>query len=208
MIVLLGITGYVCFYPNTNHPSIVETIPLQELTTSDLILLGAREEAKNKTPYDASYQIIKYPGGDVEKDKGACTDVVVRAFRNASIDLQELIHEDMKKDFSAYPNNWGLNVPDSNIDHRRVPNQICFFKRHGLGLSTQVHGNLENWKWGDVVYWKFPNGDEHCGIISDNTGKDKVPLVIHNSSIAKEEDCLLSWEITGHYRYPITPQSY
>lgn len=191
-----------------NTPSIVERIPKEDLTTPDLILLGARQEVKNRTRYDASYQVIDYPLGDIASDRGACTDVVIRAYRNANIDLQELIHEDMEKNFSSYPNNWGLVAPDPNIDHRRIPNQMCFFERYGTKLTTKVDKeNLEEWKWGDVVYWKFPDGNEHCGIISDKTRQDKVPLVIHNASIAKEEDCLLRWEIIGHYRYPIPHSS-
>lgn len=188
-----------------DSPSLVEMKPEEELTTPDLILLGARQEVKNHTRYDASYQVIDYPGGDVPPDRGACTDVVIRAFRNANIDLQQLIHEDMLANFSAYPNNWGLQAPDPNIDHRRIPNQMTFFERHGLKLTTKVDkDNLEEWKWGDVVYWRFPDGNEHCGIISDRTGPDNIPLVIHNASITREEDCLLRWEIIGHYRYPIS----
>src|SRR5690606_14436386 len=112
------------------------------------LVLGARKEVKNKTRYDASYQVIDYPGGDIAPDRGACTDVVIRAYRHANIDLQKLIHEDMQKDFAAYPNNWGLQEPDPNIDHRRIPNQMAFFERHGRKLTTKVDkDNLEEWKW-------------------------------------------------------------
>lgn len=183
-------------------PSPVESIPADQLTTPDLILLGARAEAKQGTLYDASYQLISYPGGDVDPGLGACTDVVIRAFRNAGIDLQQLIHEDMKNHFKIYPQNWGLNGPDSNIDHRRVPNQVAFFKRHGQTLSLDPVHNPEDWKWGDVVYWRFPNGDEHCGIVSDRFAVNSIPMVIHNAGICTEENALLRWEITGHYRYP------
>jgi len=189
-----------------SQPSPVEQKSPTELTTPDLILLGARAEAKKGTRYDGSYASIDYPGGDVSPDRGACTDVVIRAFRNAGIDLQKLIHEDMSENFTVYPNNWGLEAPDPNIDHRRIPNQICFFNRYGMQLTTKVEGYLEEWQWGDVVYWRFANGDEHCGIISDRRNKNGIPLVIHNASIAIEEDCLQRWEITGHYRYPLKSQ--
>ncbi len=189
-------------------PSPVEEIPEDELATADLILLGARQEAKNRTRYDAAYTAISYPGGDVTSDRGACTDVVVRAFRHAGIDLQQLIHEDMKKNFSLYPQKWGLGGPDPNIDHRRVPNQACFFERYGLPLTPEVEGHLEEWQWGDVVYWRFPNGRDHCGIISDRTNGDGIPLVIPNAGLAKEEDCLLRWEITGHFRYPASADDF
>lgn len=186
-----------------DKPSPVEQIPPQKQDVYDLVLLGARQEAKKGVTYDDSYQVIDYPGGDVPENRGACTDVVIRAFRHAGIDLQRLIHEDMKVHFNRYPQNWGLARPDPNIDHRRVPNQVNFFSRFGdsLTISTGKEG-LQEWQWGDVVYWRFPNGLEHCGIISDRNGASGMPLVIHNAGMAVEEDCLNRWEITGHFRYP------
>ncbi|MGR6835484.1 DUF1287 domain-containing protein [Syntrophomonas erecta] len=183
-------------------PSPVEQIPPEKRTTPDLILLGARQEVKNGTRYDASYQVINYPAGDVAPDRGACTDVVVRALRNAGIDLQVLIHEDMLEKFSVYPANWGLSTPDPNIDHRRVPNQVTFFRQYAQERTRQVQGHEQEWKWGDIVYWRFNNGDEHCGIVSDRLNRQGIPLVIHNAGITKEENCLTRWEITGHFRYP------
>ncbi|HOB11964.1 MAG TPA: DUF1287 domain-containing protein [Syntrophomonadaceae bacterium] len=187
---------------NDRQPSPVETIPASQRVIADWIVIGAREEVKNGTRYDASYQAISYPGGDVSPDRGACTDVVIRALRRAGIDLQQLIHEDMTSNFAIYPQKWDLSEPDSNIDHRRVPNQMTFFQRHGQSLTCQVEGHLNEWKWGDIVYWRFDNGEEHCGIISDLKSKYGRPLVIHNAGIAVEEDCLERWEIIGHYRYP------
>lgn len=187
--------------PPYSSPSPVEKKAPDQLQTADLILLGAKQEVANATRYDASYQVIAYPNGDVASDVGACTDVIIRAFRNAGIDIQELIHEDMQTNFELYPQNWGLDATDSNIDHRRVPNQICFFKRHGKSLTTEVKTELSEWQWGDLVYWQFITGDEHCGIISDRTTRDGIPLVIHNAGLAKEEDVLQRWKITGHYRY-------
>ena len=182
--------------------SIVEQKPVEELTIQDLILLGARKEVENETRYDASYAVMAYPGGDVLSDIGACTDVVIRALRNAGIDLQQLMHEDMKENFEKYPQRWGLSRPDPNIDHRRVHNQIVFFERHGESLSTEVRGKTEEWQWGDIVCWSFPDGSLHTGIISDRTTKEGIPLVIHNSSVTREENCIFRWTIIGHYRFP------
>lgn len=179
----------------------VEQIPAEKRTTPDLILLGARQEAINQTRYDGSYQAISYPGGDVSSEVGACTDVIVRAYRNAGIDLQKLIHEDMQKNFQLYPQKWGLDVPDPNIDHRRIPNQVTFFNRHGTALTMQVKNHTTEWQWGDIVYWRFATGEEHCGIVSDRRTSDGIPLVIHNAGMAVEQDCLERWEITGHFRY-------
>ncbi|SFH19024.1 hypothetical protein SAMN05660649_04218 [Desulfotomaculum arcticum] len=188
---------------NKPSPSPVELIPEEKLCVYDLAVLGARQEVINAVSYDAAYRKLDYPDGDVPPDRGACTDVVIRAYRNAGIDLQKLIHEDMQAAFKSYPQNWGLDGPDPNIDHRRVPNQMKFFERHGQALTlSTAKADLADWQWGDVVYWKFTNGLEHCGIISDRKNDQGMPLAIHNAGLAREEDCLERWEIIGHYRYP------
>lgn len=182
--------------------SLVEEIPPESRTVPEWVVIGAREEVRRGTVYDASYSRIEYPGGDVPSGRGACTDVVVRAFRKAGIDLQVLIHEDMKDHFADYPQLWGLNGPDSNIDHRRVPNQMRFLARHGVSLTLSLSPeNVHEWHWGDIVYWKFTNGMLHTGVVSDRVGRSGLPLVIHNAGIAAEEDCLARWEVIGHFRY-------
>ncbi len=152
--------------------------------------------------YNASYQRISYPNGDVPKGTGACTDVIVRAFRGANIDLQSLIHKDMRANFRVYPNNWKLGRTDKNIDHRRVPNHIAFFKRFGKELPIGIKGaDLKTWLPGDVVEWKFDNGLWHTGIISDGIGPRGLPLVVHNGWECVEQDALDTWEIKAHFRY-------
>jgi len=184
-------------------PSPVEQISAEERNKYDHVVIGARGEVQRQVMYDATYRQIDYPNGDVPPEVGACTDVVVRAYRNAGIDLQQLVHEDMQANFQQYPQNWGLNGTDSNIDHRRVPNLVKFFQRHGQTITTSTdEEQLTKWQWGDVVFWRFSNGLDHCGIVSDRTSDDGLPLVIHNAGMAREEDCLNRWEITGHYRYP------
>lgn len=164
------------------------------------ILESAKEQAAAHTGYDASYVQIAYPEGDVPIDRGACTDVIVRALRHAGYDLQALIHEDMKAHLKEYPRH-GV-AADTNIDHRRVPNQMYFFKKFGETLPTAVSAQtLATWKAGDFVYWK-PDGGEHTGIVSDDLNKDGIPLVIHNWGGCQEEDCLTRWPIIGHYRFP------
>jgi len=172
-------------------------------TPADKIVNGAKNEIIRGVFYDASYQQMPYPNGDVKSDRGACSDVVIRALRNAGYDLQKLIHEDMKSHFSAYPHNWGLNATDPNIDHRRVPNQMTFFRRHGRELPTGTTGeNFSKWKPGDIVCWKLDGRLDHTGIISDVKGKSGLPMVIHNLGRTAQEDCLNNWKITGHFRYP------
>lgn len=153
--------------------------------------------------YDASYRVISFPGGDVPKGSGACTDVVVRAFRGAGIDLQELIHDDMKANFGVYPKLWRLTRTDKNIDHRRVPNHITFFGRFGQSLPLGTSGvALKTWQPGDVVEWKLDDGRWHTGVISDGVGPRGLPLVVHNGWQCVEQDALDAWKILGHFRYP------
>jgi uncharacterized protein len=149
--------------------------------------------------YDPAYESIPFPGGDVPMERGVCTDVVVRAYRAAGIDLQLLLNEDMRKAFHLYPRNWGALKPDPNIDHRRVPNLAVFFTRHGqsLPVTQEPHG----YKPGDIVAWKLPDGRPHIGIVSDRT-TDGRPLIVHNiGQGAQVEDLLFGFTITGHYRY-------
>ncbi len=174
-------------------------------TVPDKIVNGAKMQVIRGVRYDASYASIPYPNGDVPAGQGACTDVIIRALRNAGFDLQKLIHEDMKRNFSLYPKKWGLRAPDRNIDHRRVPNQIVFMKRFGKELSIETNGDTaESWKPGDLVYWDLTgNNLTHCGVISNERGDSGLPLVIHNiGPVASQEDCLTRWKIIGHFRYP------
>lgn len=211
IIIFLGI-GTILFVPGLQsllYPHIVRynsstyQIPIEERSASDWIVIGAKEEVIKRVKYDASYQNLDYPMGDVESGVGACTDVVIRALRKAGYDLQELIHEDMKANFNLYPNRWGLTKPDFNIDHRRVPNQIIYFERFGTKLpKTYNEETKESWQSGDIVYWKMPSGLDHTGVISDRQDRSGIPLVIHNAFVTIEDDALLRWEIIGHYRYP------
>ena len=169
---------------------------------ADKIVAGAKRQVGDR--YDPSYVSLRYPNGDVPRGTGACTDVIIRALRAAGFDLQRLIHEDMRRDFGAYPRKWGLRRPDRNIDHRRVPNQMTFFRRHGHTLTTAVSARtLPEWRPGDIVTWKLTGSNlDHTGILSDRTNAAGVPYAIHNLSTCAEEDCLTRWKITGHFRYP------
>jgi uncharacterized protein YijF (DUF1287 family) len=161
---------------------------------------AARKQIGRTLFYDPSYQVIDYPNGDVSIDRGVCTDVIVRALRVAyNYDLQEFVHEDMGKNFSKYPQIWGLNQPDKNIDHRRVPNLQTFFERKGWSLP--LSNRLSEFKPGDIVTCIVPPSLPHIMIVSDRRGKDNIPLVIHNiGSGTQEEDRLLEFELTGHFR--------
>ena len=155
--------------------------------------------------YDPTYRNISYPDGDVPKASGVCSDVVIRAYRALGIDLQQLVHEDMKKNFSAYPKTWRLSKPDANIDHRRVPNLQVFFTRHGQSLGVSHNG--ADYKAGDLVTWNLTGSASkplpHIGIVTNRTSEDGLrPLVVHNIGQGVHvEDTLFTYQITGHYRY-------
>lgn len=174
-------------------------------TAADKIVNGAKNQVIKMVKYDSSYVKLDYPNGDVPADRGACTDVIIRALRCAGYDLQKLIHEDMKSNFRLYPRKWDSRAPDSNIDHRRVPNHLVFMRRFAKELPTGTTGaNLKTWQPGDLVYWQLSDGGmTHCGVISDITGPRGLPMVLHNiGPWATQDDVLDSWKILGHFRYP------
>ena len=156
---------------------------------------------KQRVSYDATYFKIDYPNGDVPANKGVCTDVVIRAYRKLGIDLQKEVHEDMRDNFSEYPKNWGLSKTDKNIDHRRVPNLMKFFSRHGT--VKKITQNAEDYIPGDIVCWNLYGGVTHIGIVSDKKSRDKKRyLIIHNIGGGQVlEDVLFEYKIIGHYTY-------
>jgi uncharacterized protein YijF (DUF1287 family) len=115
------------------------------------VVEAAQAQTKERVVYDGRYFALAYPGGDVPAGLGVCTDVVIRAYRKAGVDLQVAVHEDMRKDFPAYPRKWGRREPDANIDHRRVPNLMTFFRREGAALSLSARA--EDYAPGDLVTW-------------------------------------------------------
>ena len=147
--------------------------------------------------YDPSYVKLAYPGGDIPLERGVCTDVVIRALRQAGIDLQMLIHQDMRANFKAYPQNWGLSGPDRNIDHRRVPNIIAYHTRQGLSLPLPIAA--DKLKAGDLITWMLPGNLPHIGVVSRAQGQEV--WIVHNIGAgAQEEMVLFSWPITSHLR--------
>ena len=168
---------------------------------SKKLIQAAIERTKHIVRYDGSYRKISYPNGDVPGNVGVCTDVVIRSYRNLGIDLQKDIHEDMKENFDKYPKLWGLSQPDTNIDHRRVPNLRTLFKRKGILLPITKDPN--DYVAGDMVTWMLPGNLPHIGIvIGSSPGDGNKPLIVHNiGSGPVIEDILFDSQITGHYRY-------
>lgn len=171
------------------------------LTLWNVALVDAAKALEADTIYDPAYVQIDYPGGDVDPTRGVCTDVIIRAYRGIGTDLQQLVHEDMRAHFDAYPakRRYGQSAPDANIDHRRVPNLDTFFKRQQASLPVTTA--LEDYQPGDVIYWKIGNLD-HVGILIDEKGPSGCWKAMHNMGWGQHaEDVLFAWEIKGHYRY-------
>lgn len=166
---------------------------------------AAIELTKQKVEYYPGYIRIAYPNGDVPPNKGVCTDVIIRAYRKLGIDLQREVHEDMAKNFHLYPKNWGLKKTDTNIDHRRVPNLMVYFKR--FGLVKPITQDPNDYKPGDIVCWNLGGGITHIGIVVNKKSADgKRYLIVHNIGAGQVlEDCLFSFKIIGHYTYLIAP---
>jgi uncharacterized protein len=166
-------------------------------------LVAAAESQIGKTlAYDPAYTRIAYPDGDVPIERGVCTDVIIRAYRNGlGIDLQKVVHEDMRANFSAYPKKWALTRPDRNIDHRRVPNLMTFFKRNNASLPVTDDGR--DYLPGDVVTMNLPGNLTHIVLVTGRPNADRThPLCVHNIGAGTRlEDTLFAFEITGHYRW-------
>jgi uncharacterized protein len=179
--------------------------PLAAQTASEAfaarLVAAARAQTAHAVRYDGSYRRIPYPGGDVPADVGVCSDVVVRAYSALGIDLQRRVHEDMRKEFAAYPRLWGLRAPDPNIDHRRVPNLQAFLRRRGA--QRAVAGVGAGYAPGDLVTWMLPGNLPHIGVVADQSSADgSRPLIVHNIGRGPQlEDMIFDYPITGHYRW-------
>ena len=167
------------------------------------LVAAAEERTHRAVRYDPAYVRIPYPGGDVPQDTGVCTDEVIRSYRALGIDLQKEVHEDMERNFSVYPQQrrWLLSHTDTNIDHRRVPNLMVFFRRKGESLA--VTEKPADYSPGDLVTWDLGGGVPHIGIVVDERSPEGGRrLIVHNIGQGpRREDVLFAWKITGHYRY-------
>jgi uncharacterized protein YijF (DUF1287 family) len=194
---VLAMTGLVA----TGQVKPTEAAAPQEFLKK--LAAAAVERTHHTVRYEAAYVGIPYPGGDVPADTGVCTDEVIRTYRAVGIDLQKEVHEDMKKNFSEYPRIGAKPAkrPDANIDHRRVPNLMVFFGRKGETLA--ITERAEDYAPGDLVTWDLGGDVPHIGIVVDQKSPASGRyMIVHNIGQGpKMEDVLLSWRITGHYRY-------
>lgn len=188
----------VVFQLTTAPPAVAEESPGAK------VLSAARKQIGVTVVYDPAYVALTYPGGDVPRERGVCTDVLIRALRDGlAVDLQKLVHEDMRAHFASYPKIWGLTRTDRNIDHRRVPNLRTFLKRRGCELPLPGKSpDPAAFQPGDIVTCTVPPNLPHVMIVSDRKGPTGLPLMVHNIGAGtKEEDVLGTYPITGHYRW-------
>jgi uncharacterized protein YijF (DUF1287 family) len=207
LAIALTIGGLACgsaHLRSTERPPNLENARRAEIASTPVrqIVENAIDQTKITTGYSQKYFKLTYPKGDPPIETGACTDVVIRAFRHAGVDLQKEVHEDMAANFSVYPNKWGLTKTDTNIDHRRVPNLQTFFTRKKRSLS--ITNSPTDYQPGDVVTWDLDgNGMTHIGLVSNIwSGTGDRYLIVHNIGAGTHaEDILFNWKITGHFRY-------
>ncbi len=166
------------------------------------LLRAARAQIGVTTGYDPAYVTLDYPGGDVPRETGVCTDVVIRAYRDAfDVDLQQLVHIDMKANFTSYPRTWGLSRADRNIDHRRVPNLERYFSRQGF--KREVPGRWEDWQAGDLVTMRLGGRLPHIAIFSGYDPLTDKALYIHNiGGGTREEEIRTDYDSPMRFRFP------
>lgn len=174
------------------------------VATPERLSYAALDRLRHRVTYDGRYIPIAYPNGDVPASMGVCTDTVIRSYRKLGVDLQRLVHEDMSRNFSSYPNlsKWGLSGPDTNIDHRRVHNLKAFFTRRGARVP--VTSRAEDYRPGDIVTWSLGGDQEHIGIVVNrkSSADPSRHLIVHNIGEGERiEDVLFEMPITGHFRF-------
>lgn len=172
----------------------------QDGTFAAKLVHAALDRTHHTVAYTPDYVQLDYPNGDVPPNTGVCTDEVIRSYRALGHDLQKLVHEDMKRAFSAYPKAWGLKAPDKNIDHRRVPNLQTFFKRKGASLP--VTQNATDYKPGDLITCTVAGKLPHIALVVPAPDGGERPWIVHNIGQGPQcEDRLFEFLLTGHYRW-------
>ena len=168
-------------------------------TQKQQIINHAKWQTTQNVTYDGRYISIPYPNGDVPKNIGVCTDVIIRAYRVINIDLQQLIHEDMLVAHKTYNKRYFTKFLDKSIDHRRTQNIQTYLHRKNMALT--ISNKEIDYLPGDLVFWNIANG--HVGIVIDI----KVPntnryYMVHNIGNGPEiEDFLFKAPIIDHFRW-------
>ena len=170
--------------------------PVKKLTPFQRIVLG---DLQRQAAAPIGYRNGYYLGGEPPPNKGVCTDVVIRSFRAAGVDLQKAVTQDIR----AHPGDYPIARPDANIDHRRCRNLVVFFRRHARSLP--IDGEKADWQAGDLVFWDTADKGkpDHVGVIANGRDAQNFPTVIHHwpGQPVAETDGLYGWTIRNHFRY-------
>lgn len=205
-------------YPKLVFPSIYPSLPRRLLKGHDRdhdhildaldIHIGSIKTELNGAQYQEGYERLSYPGGDVSREIGVCTDVIVRAFRNAGWDLQKLVYQDMLSAPKAYRIS---KRPNRHIDHRRVRRLIVYFKRHYQSLPIQFdpanQKGEDAWLPGDLIFMDTMSKGRptHVALVSDRLAESGIPLVINNWTYGYQTSEMdLKEAATWLYRFRIT----
>jgi hypothetical protein len=173
------------------------------------LLIGAKKTVVNADAYTAEaqgYLSLTYPMGDVPRTIGVCTDVIIRAVRNAGIDIQRELHEDIRRARAAYPMVKGAGDP--SIDQRRVGTLLPYFKRRWERHTAKLDDPKDPLRPGDIILMDtFPNrpGPDHIGILSERLDDQGLPLVINNwtdGTVTAEMDLLTFVPVMYRFRLP------
>ncbi len=170
------------------------------------VLIGAKKTVLNADDYTEGYVEMKYPMGDVPRTIGVCTDVIVRAVRNAGIDIQQALHDDIRAAPRAYPMIKGKG--NASIDQRRVGTLLPYFRRHWEAHTPKLDDAADPLRPGDVIFMDtFPSrsGPDHIGILSDRLDDQGLPLVINNwtnGTTTAEMDLLTFVPVLQRFRLP------
>jgi uncharacterized protein YijF (DUF1287 family) len=177
----------------------IENYTCDNCSDQELVANHAGKQTTLNTIYDGSWVNIGYPGGDPGYQQGVCTDVIVRALRCIDIDLQELIHNDLKANREYYNKRYRIKAIDNNIDHRRTQNIQSYLTK--LGANIKVPLSKKNYKPGDILFWDDIAAG-HTGIISNEINPSTGNYyVLHNiGGGAQYEDFLEYYEPSEVYR--------
>ncbi|HWU91362.1 MAG TPA: DUF1287 domain-containing protein [Kofleriaceae bacterium] len=172
------------------------------------VLIGAKKTVVNADAYTEGYITMKFPMGDVPREVGVCTDVIVRAVRNAGVDLQKALYDDILRARGAYP--MIRTKPDPQIDQRRVATLLPYFLRHWEKHTARLDDPADPLRPGDVLFMDtFPSrsGPDHVGIVSDTIGPAGLPMIINNwtnGTVTAEMDLLTFVPVLYRFRLPAT----
>jgi uncharacterized protein YijF (DUF1287 family) len=174
------------------------------------VLAGARHQLRAPALYTRqamSVVPLRFPSGDLDPRQAVCADIVVRAARQAGLDLQALVHEDRLLRPDLYR---AGERPSHQIDHRRVRNLERFLARHALRPTlAPARAAAHAFQPGDLVLFEtgIANGTpfDHIGVVDEARDADGFPTVINIWTVgAQTASIRLLGEryptVTAHFR--------